>query len=468
MSSGVSCAFVIIGGGISGVSCAEHLSVLCSNETIALITATDVVKATCNLKQFGKTLEEFDVEERSASSLFKQSRNVIIVQSLVTAFNPQEHSVVTESGKKYFYKKLCICTGGRPNIITQHPCILGIRDTHSVQQLKSRLSKARRVLIVGNGGIALELVYEMRGCQVLWAIKDDAIGNSFFDEGDTSNCSNPTKSLCGGALGPDWSSDLSLCGAFSSQDKAQRQVHVEYKCQVKQLFEPEQFKMYGQKESPLPWTTDSITDCDWPVYIQLSNDKIYGCDLVVSATGVIPSTQPFISCAQFDVAHDGGLSVNSNMQTNIEDVYAAGDVCTACWEPAPYWFQMRLWSQARQMGVFAAKCMFAHFSNEKISLDFCFELFAHVTQFFGYKVILLGKFNSQGLGTDYELLVRCTKGSEYVKIVLDRTGRLCGAVLIGETDLEETFENLILNQMDLSAIKDLLLNPDIDIEDYFD
>lgn len=286
--------------------------------------------------------------------------------------------------------------------------------------------------------------------------------------GDTSNCSKPTQSLCGGALGPDWSSDLTLCGACSNQDKAQRQVHVEYKCQVKQLFEPEQFKMFGQKESPLPWTNDGTTDSDWPVYIQLSNDKIYGCDLVVSATGVIPSTQPFISCAQFDIAHDGGLSVNSNMQTNIEDVYAAGDVCTACWDPAPYWFQMRLWSQARQMGVFAAKCMFSHFSNEKISLDFCFELFTHVTQFFGYKVILLGKFNAQGLGNDYELLVRCTKGSEYVKVVLDRAGRLCGAVLIGETDLEETFENLILNQMDLTAIKDMLLNPDIDIEDYFD
>lgn len=25
--------------------------------------------------------------------------------------------------------------------------------------------------------------YEMHGCQVLWAIKDDAIGNNFFDKG---------------------------------------------------------------------------------------------------------------------------------------------------------------------------------------------------------------------------------------------------------------------------------------------
>ena len=43
-----------------------------------------------------------------------------------------------------------------------------------------------------------------------------------------------------------------------------------------------------------------------------------------------------------------------------------------------------------------------------------------------------------------------------------------GAVLIGETNMEETFENLILNQMDLSVYGEDLLNPDIDIEDYFD
>ena len=45
---------------------------------------------------------------------------------------------------------------------------------------------------------------------------------------------------------------------------------------------------------------------------------------------------------------------------------------------------------------------------------------------------------------------------------------MVGAVLIGETDLEETFENLILNQMDLTPYGEELLNPDIDIEDYFD
>lgn len=45
-----------------------------------------------------------------------------------------------------------------------------------------------------------------------------------------------------------------------------------------------------------------------------------------------------------------------------------------------------------------------------MTLDFCFELFSHVTTFFGYKVVLLGLYNGQTLGKDYEIILRCTKG----------------------------------------------------------
>ena len=128
---------------------------------------------------------------------------------------------------------------------------------------------------------------------------------------------------------------------------------------------------------------------------------------------------------------------------------------------------MRLWTQARQMGWYAAKCMAAASVGESIDMDFSFELFTHVTKFFNYKVVLLGKYNAQGLGSNHELLLRCTKGQEYIKAVL-QNGRMMGAVLIGETHLEETFENLILNQMNLSAYGEDLLDPNIDIEDYFD
>lgn len=48
-----------------------------------------------------------------------------------------------------------------------------------------------------------------------------------------------------------------------------------------------------------------------------------------------------------------------------------------------------------------------------MTLDFCFELFSHVTTFFGYKVVLLGLYNGQTLGKDYEIILRCTKGKGF-------------------------------------------------------
>ncbi len=43
-----------------------------------------------------------------------------------------------------------------------------------------------------------------------------------------------------------------------------------------------------------------------------------------------------------------------------------------------------------------------------------------------------------------------------------------GAVLIGETELEETFEHLILDGLDLTRYGPDLLAPDVDLEMIFD
>ena len=68
---------------------------------------------------------------------------------------------------------------------------------------------------------------------------------------------------------------------------------------------------------------------------------------------------------------------------------------------------------------------------------------------------------------EYEVFLRITDNVEYVKVIL-KNGRLKGCLLIGETDLEETFENLILNELDVGFLGESLLDPGVDIEDYFD
>lgn len=47
-----------------------------------------------------------------------------------------------------------------------------------------------------------------------------------------------------------------------------------------------------------------------------------------------------VQTPQFAVGEDGGLKVDKHMHTSLPDVYAAGDICTAAWEPSPVWHQV--------------------------------------------------------------------------------------------------------------------------------
>lgn len=269
------------------------------------------------------------------------------------------------------------------------------------------------------------------------------------------------------------------------------------------------------------------------------------------------------------------ILINECFETSYSDIYAAGDCCSVYLSSDDtklndnyhrHWFQMRLWSQARSMGIGAAHSIVNSINMEKdqnqeqnsnnsnnnrnetieefkeradnIWGGVMFQIFTHVTHLFDYKVVLLGCYNGQGLGeeiekeikemvitsnglikekyrnevtqgklidsllsddndnnnntntntnvinkniyhqanitnssilslSNIEIWVRVTLNEEYIKLII-QNNRIIGAMLIGDTDLEEVYENLILNELDISSYGMSLLDPDIDLEDYFD
>lgn len=474
--------YIVIGGGIAGVTCAEHLYILHPEAKTLVLTASALIKAVTNVLPLTKTLDFFEVEEHHPDSLQSKCPSVRVIQDDVARLDAKKQLVYTSAGRCFSYQQICICTGASPKLLHEKgPHVVWLRDTESAQQFQTRIKDARRIMIVGNGGIATEMVYEVTGVEIIWAMKDKHMSAHFIDPGAAEflhpelvkeKADSPTTSkrkrytlensqvtgasLLGGALGPDWVSGLKLKG------KTQRKIIIETEVELNKIFKPDEVK--NQEATITLLTSD---EGEWPVYVELTNGKTYGCDFIVSAIGVTPNISAITSGNNFSIGEDGGLLVDEKMRTTEKYVYAAGDVCTPGWAAAPHWFQMRLWTQARQMGSYAAKCMWSAQVGEEIYMDFCFELFSHATKFFGHKVILLGLFNGQGLDGKYEILLRYTKGMEYIKCIMV-DGKMQGAVLIGETDMEETFENLILNQMDLSEYGEDLLNPDVDIMDYFD
>ncbi|CAH8533484.1 unnamed protein product [Schistosoma intercalatum] len=592
--------YVIIGGGIAGVVCAETLCELLNpsrfsgalqsssghlnyaSKRVALISASQTVKTTVNLRRISNMIETFDIEEKSGSSWSETWPDTLtVICDTVIKLDPSSHTVYLQQRgyeNPIFYDKLCLTTGGVPRLIDpKHPYVIGLRDTESIKNFQHRLLGTRRMVLVGNGGIATEIAHEVSGCQIIWVIKDNSISTPFLDSvaatflleareiskqndfvekkaevssrpsgdkisedtqirrmryivAEERQSENITKasedhlmlvpdqqhpyeldigksSVAGAAPGPDWAYGRKLHGRLVNTVDG-RLLKVVYQTKIKQFLSPEEFHDLNRLET-LPFTNklnDNVLSVnDWPVYVELTNGEIYGCDLVVSAVGVEANLNPLnrspsnvdntthntgntyninnkgteitessnldalFHCASME--HGGGLLVNEQMETNWKDVYAAGDCAYANWTWSPHWFQMKLWSQARQMGFQAAKSMFCHSRGDhNIPLDFSFELFTHVTYFFGFKIVLLGRFNGQGMNlsaSDTYLLMRVTRGREFIKCIM-KSGRMQGAILIGETDLEETLENLILNQIDLTNLEDRLLDPDIDLSDYFD
>ncbi|KAJ3655268.1 hypothetical protein Zmor_014404 [Zophobas morio] len=458
--------FVVVGGGIAGVSCAETLAFLEPEERIILISESSLIKTVTNLHAITRTLQDFDIKETESSYLSAKYLNVTVLHETLLEIDDVNH-IVSTSSNKIKYKFLCLCLGAQPKLIPQaaaFPQILGIRDTDSVETFVEKLQNSKKIVVVGNGGIASELVFKMQNVEVDWVIRDKHISATFVDPGAAEffqsslrrqrspeepvtkrmryNEDNLKKS--GAALGPDWYKNLIISGSQNHESHSQIKIHYENEIN----------------------NVTALENSVFPIEVTLTNGEKITCDIVVSATGVHPRSN-FVTQNEFKKSEDGGIQINEFMQTSLQDIYAAGDLCNASWPLAKHWFQMKLWTQARQMGCYAAKCMSAHFQKESTLQDFCFEMFAHSTKLFGYKVILLGLYNGQKLGTNYEILIRMSKETEYIKFVLENN-RLQGAVLIGDTDLEEMCENLILNQLDLSPYGDDILNPNIDIEDYFD
>lgn len=84
---------VVIGGGISGVCCAQELARLNPREEIVIVTATETLLETKSVFAWSRYLEEIDVFEKTADQFVLSNPNIRIIQDVVDGVNPESRTV---------------------------------------------------------------------------------------------------------------------------------------------------------------------------------------------------------------------------------------------------------------------------------------------------------------------------------------------------------------------------------------
>ena len=75
--------FVVVGGGVSGVSCCQELAEINPQAFIALLAPKDVVKLVTSHRKVTRTLEEVIVEERPSCKLSENYPNIRVIGEYV-------------------------------------------------------------------------------------------------------------------------------------------------------------------------------------------------------------------------------------------------------------------------------------------------------------------------------------------------------------------------------------------------
>lgn len=320
--------FLVIGGGVAGVSCARELARLNPDVRVVLLTSCPLMKETHTIMKVTEVLEDLAVYEKRADRFQTENPNIIVLEKTVASVDTEKMTVTCTEGSMLIYTSLCICSGASPRTLIHHPRFLSLRDTQSAAELADHLTSARCVVVLGNGGIALEVVSLLDFCDVIWIIKDHSyVGNTFFDATasafmmpqlssrfpcpqpqEVSNSSGACalkkhrydKVAPGSALGPEWATKTALLSNLPTEVLARQgslkmhfgQRYLDVQCPDSTICSRIVLENDEQSQkASLDWSSVEAIEAsrESHVMIRIADGTIIHCDFVISAIGVEPN-----------------------------------------------------------------------------------------------------------------------------------------------------------------------------------
>jgi len=394
---------VILGAGAAGISAASAIRELRPSDEIVIISTDDAVYSRCMLHHYISGERNQGGISFISDDFFAKNNIRWLMNKAVTGVDAGNR-LVSFAGSSESFDKLLIATGAdnihlpvlKPQNAESASNVFGLRHLSDAKAIRDYAKNAENIVIIGAGLTGLDAAYALVGMG-----KKPVV----IDISDTILTLN-----------------LDSYAANTYKNKFEEAGCV--------------FRL-GQKANG----ADAGVSGDI-VSITLDSGEKQPCDMAIVAIGTRPAVG-FL--ADSGIACDGGVKVNECLATNIDGIYAAGDVTGLS----------GIWPNAVKQGEVAAKNM----CGVPTVYDDIFAV-KNTINYFGIPSLSVGETEPcEGDIVD----IRRSK-SKYEKIIL-RDGVVVGVILQGDISHSGFWQFLIKKGIDVSKINKPVF--DISFADFY-
>jgi len=404
---------VIIGDGIAGSSAAETVREADPEANVTVITEEgEALYNRILIKEFAKSkLPEAPISIHDPS--WYEERDIdLVLNTHVTEVDTDAKEVHAHTGETYGYDELLVATGGMPTQLpVENSDAEGVHHFWTFEDargIKEHAERAETGVVVGAGllGIDLAAISAAQELDAHYLMRGQAW----------------------------WRYALSEDGAEIIHDALrERNVTPVFDSGV------DRFE----------------TDEDGKVVAAIDpNGERFEADFVGVAIGLNFNTEYLRGSG---IETDDSVVTDEYMRTNVEDVYAAGDITQFHDVMLGERAQNGAWGSAKEQGSVAGANMVADWDDPAEGFNW---VSSYSITHFDFPFL---SFGHPTLGDDE--VERKYSESEWRRVAL-KDGRVIGGVLIGDLAPQSALKRLARQQVDVSRQKDLLLEEKIPVQEF--
>lgn len=314
----------------------------------------------------------------------------LLVKTPIVSLDTQSRVATAGDGQTFHYDRLLVATGGRPNPLPvpgATPEVQGIYNFQywdDAEAIRTRMNTAKHAVVVGGSYIAYELAEAFRhhGMHVTWLIRGPRFLRRVLDED-------------GGAL----------------VDDIARAAGVE--------------TVYGAEVAEVHSKDGQVCG------VTTTTGQHIGSDVIGVGLGVKMNTD-FLQGTPITVRN--GVVTNEYLQTNVPDVYAAGDVAEFFDVSIGLHNQMGTWNNSVSHGRIAG----ANMTGDR---KFYNDVPMYSTGLFDSRIRVMG-LTPENV-PDLESWERLDAANRNYQRLFFKDGRLVGGVLIGDIRMQTRIIQMI-------------------------